>query len=57
MGKHTEADERKLTREEKQRIIEERTGITPYERTKAKVYATGNRWQIENFEAVNGRGW
>lgn len=26
---------------------------SPYERTKAKVYATGNRWAIENFHATH----
>ena len=31
--------------------------MTPWERTRVQVYATGNRWQIENFEAVNGREW
>ena len=27
--------------------------MSPYERTRAQVYATGNRWQIENFEATH----
>lgn len=27
--------------------------MTPYERTRAMVYATGNRWAIENFEATH----
>lgn len=26
---------------------------TPYERTRRAVYATGNRWAIENFEATH----
>lgn len=26
---------------------------TPQERTRAKVYATGNKWAIENFEATH----
>ena len=26
---------------------------TPYERTKAAVAATGNRWAMENFEATH----
>ena len=26
---------------------------TPYERTRAAVYATGNRWAIENFNATH----
>lgn len=28
--------------------------LTPYERTKAQVYATGNKWAIENFHATHG---
>ena len=27
--------------------------MTPYERTRAAVYATGNKWAIENFHAVH----
>ena len=27
--------------------------MTPQERTAARVYAKGNRWQIENFEATH----
>jgi hypothetical protein len=27
--------------------------LNPYERTKAAVYATGNRWAIENFNATH----
>lgn len=26
---------------------------TPYERTKRQVYATGNKWAIENFNATH----
>lgn len=26
---------------------------SPYERTRATVYATGNRWAIENFNATH----
>lgn len=26
----------------------------PYERARAAVYATGNRWAIENWEATHG---
>ena len=26
---------------------------TPYERTRHAVYATGNKWAIENFEATH----
>lgn len=27
--------------------------LSPYERTKAQVYVTGNKWAIENFEATH----
>lgn len=27
---------------------------SPAERTKRAVYATGNKWAIENFEATHG---
>ena len=27
--------------------------ISAYERTKAEVYATGNKWAIENFHATH----
>lgn len=27
--------------------------LTPYERTRNKVYATGNKWAIENFNATH----
>ena len=27
--------------------------LSPYERTKAQVYATGNKWAIENFHATH----
>lgn len=26
---------------------------SPYERTRAAIYATGNKWAIENFEATH----
>lgn len=26
---------------------------TPYERTRRQVYATGNKWAIENFHATH----
>lgn len=28
-------------------------GSTPYERTKAQVYASENKWAIENFHATH----
>lgn len=30
-----------------------RRTASPYERTRAMVYATGNRWAIENFNATH----
>lgn len=27
--------------------------LSPYERTKRQVYATGNKWAIENFHATH----
>lgn len=33
--------------------IKEKYIETPYERTRAAVYATGNRWAIENFNATH----
>lgn len=27
--------------------------MSPYERTRAAVYATGNKWAIENFNATH----
>ena len=40
-------------------IAEQREAVTPppprpYERTRAAVYATGNKWAIENFNATHG---
>ena len=29
--------------------------LTPFEKTRAQVQATGNKWQMENFNAVHGR--
>lgn len=29
-------------------------GAGPAERTRQAVYATGNKWAIENFEATHG---
>ena len=33
--------------------IKEKFYFTPYERTRNAVYATGNRWAIENFNATH----
>lgn len=38
--------------EEKTKPHHTRT-LTPYERCKNAVYATGNRWAIENFNATH----
>lgn len=35
----------------KKKIKPDRT--TPFDRTRAVVYATGNKWAIENFEATH----
>ena len=32
---------------------EKRPRLSAYERTKASVYATGNKWAIENFHATH----
>ena len=40
------------TQEEKPKSHRTRP-LTPYERTRASVYATGNRWAIENFNATH----
>ena len=37
----------------KQVEIKTRYIQSPYERTRAAVYATGNRWAIENFNATH----
>ena len=34
-------------------IIPEQKRLTPYERTRRAVYATGNKWAMENFEATH----
>ena len=33
--------------------VREKIYYSPYERTRAAVYATGNRWAIENFHATH----
>lgn len=33
--------------------IQSRFVLSPYERTRQAVYATGNRWAIENFNATH----
>jgi len=33
--------------------VETEKAQTPQERTRARVYATGNKWAIENFNATH----
>ncbi len=43
-------------KETKKDTKKETTRVRPlslYERTKAQVYVTGNKWAIENFEATH----
>lgn len=40
-------------RKEAPRPVRPRNVLSHYERTRAMVYATGNRWAIENFEATH----
>ena len=53
---------REGSREEVERIARRQEGAgrtgkvqrhDPYQKTKAAVYATGNKWAIENFEATH----
>ena len=41
----------KKRRQEQKKV--QRTVGSAYERTKAAVYATGNKWAIENFHATH----
>lgn len=48
--------EEKKQEEEKEEKEEEKPRmrrLSPYERTRAAVYATGNKWAIENFKATH----
>lgn len=36
-----------------QKVREHQPRMSAYERTKAAVYATGNKWAIENFHATH----
>lgn len=38
---------------EREYIEHSETVLSPYERTRNAVYATGNRWAIENFNATH----
>jgi hypothetical protein len=48
-------DYKKNNDDEKKEITKENTrkNPSPYERTKNEVYATGNKWAIENFNATH----
>lgn len=37
----------------KETAVRERLIESPYERTRRAVYATGNKWAIENFNATH----
>ena len=37
----------------KETSVQEKYVFTPYERTRNAVYATGNKWAIENFNATH----
>lgn len=50
--KENQTDGKKLNAENIVKNMEQ-TKRTPYERTRAAVYATGNRWAIENFNATH----
>ncbi len=50
--KENQTDGKKLNAENIAKNMEQ-TKRTPYERTRAAVYATGNRWAIENFNATH----
>ena len=43
-----------VTEEPKKPVIKvKKTVGSPYERARAAVYATGNKWAIENFHATH----
>lgn len=50
--KENQSEGKKLNAENPPKNME-RTKRTPYELIKASVYATGNRWAIENFETTH----
>ncbi len=49
----TEEKKKLEEQEEDERPRESRVRLNPYERTRARVYATGNKWAIENFHATH----
>lgn len=52
--KHLEKEETETEPTQEEQPKPHRTRpLTPYERTRAAVYATGNRWAIENFNATH----
>lgn len=46
-------DKNKMRSEHKKSVPTRIKKMSPYERTRAQVYATGNKWAIENFEATH----
>ena len=49
--KASSKSEQKVIRGEEAKVTKER--LSPYERTRRAVYATGNKWAIENFNATH----
>ena len=47
-GERCYCEECKAEQPSRDKVIE-----TPYERTRRAVYATGNKWAIENFNATH----
>lgn len=46
-------DKKDIKKEVIQKPIQPTKRTSPYERTKAQVYATGNKWAIENWNATH----
>ncbi len=51
MKKYSDKDRKEQEEPERRRL--KRTTGSVYERTRRAVYATGNRWAIENFNATH----
>ena len=49
----TEEKKKPEEQKEEERPREFRRRPSPYERLRAQVYATGNKWAIENFHATH----
>lgn len=46
-------EERKMMTKMAKEILKGKKKLSHYDQTKAEVYATGNKWAIENFEATH----